>query len=90
MRPRWLRRRREARRLAEADAEALLRGMGAAAYGEARRCERDVILPDGTTHQGRTPAHWRWVALIVAKQSGHAVGLDTATWMLGGRDKARS
>jgi hypothetical protein len=26
-----------------------------------------VVLPDGTTHAGRTPAHWRRVALIVAR-----------------------
>jgi hypothetical protein len=25
-----------------------------------------VILPDGTTHAGRTPAHWRRAAIIVA------------------------
>jgi len=40
-----------------------------------------VVLPDGTTHAGRTPAHWRRVALIVAKQTGHKVGLDAATRM---------
>ncbi len=40
-----------------------------------------MILPDGTTHAGRTPAHWRRVALIVAKRTGHNVGLDTATRM---------
>jgi len=50
-------------------------------YYEARRRERDVILPDGTTHQGRTPAHWRRVALLVAKKTGKAIGLDTATRM---------
>ena len=40
-----------------------------------------MILPDGTTHAGRTPAHWRRVALILAKRTGHEVGLDTATRM---------
>ena len=50
----WLRRRQEARRLAQADAEALIRDYGAAAYREARERERDVILQDGTTHAGRT------------------------------------
>ena len=78
----WLHRRREAARLANADAEALIRDHGGAAYWEARRRERDVILPDGTTHQGRTAAHWRRVALVVAKRTGHPVGLDTATRML--------
>ena len=47
----------------------------------ARQRERDVILPDGTTHAGRTPAYWRRVALIVAKRTGHKSGLDTATRM---------
>jgi hypothetical protein len=51
----WFRRRREAARLVNADAEALIRDHGGAAYWEARRRERDVILPDGTTHQGAHP-----------------------------------
>jgi hypothetical protein len=79
---RWFQRRKEAERLVKADAEALVRNNGHEAYWEARRRERDVILPDGTTHQGRTPAHWRRVALIVAKRTGHAIGLNTATRML--------
>jgi len=33
----------------------LIRDHGAEAYSEARQRERDVILPDGTTHAGRTP-----------------------------------
>ena len=79
----WLRRRQEAYRLALADAEARsIRDHGAKAYREARQRERDVILPDGTTHAGRTPAHWRRVALIVARMTGKRVGLDTATRML--------
>ena len=84
---RWLRRRQEARRLAQADAEALIRDYAAAAYREARGRERDVvILPDGTTLAGRTPAHWRRVALIVARKAGKRIGIDTATWMLGRDD----
>jgi hypothetical protein len=82
----WFRRRREAARLANADAETLIRDHGGAAYWEARRRERDVILPDGTTHQGHSAAHWRRVALVVAKRTGHTVGLDTATRMLMARD----
>ena len=70
---RWLRRRQD---------EALIRDHGAAAYREARERERDVILTDGTTHAGRTPAHWRRVALAVARMTGKRVGLDTATRML--------
>ncbi len=77
----WLRRRRQAERLAQADAEALVRDHGAEAYREARERERDVILSDGTTHAGRTPAHWRRVALIVGRLTGKRVGLDTATRM---------
>ncbi len=78
----WLRRRQEGRRLAQADAEALIHDHGGEAYSEARQRERDVILPDGTTHAGRTPAHWRRVALIVARMTGKRVGVDTATRML--------
>ena len=78
----WLRRRRLAARLAQADADALIREHGAEAYSEARRRERDVVLPNGTTHAGRTSAHWRRVALVVAKRTGRRVGLDTATRML--------
>ena len=59
---RWFRRCLEAERLAQADAEALIRDHGGEAYSEARRRERDVILREGTPHAGRTPAHWRRVA----------------------------
>jgi hypothetical protein len=86
--PPWLRRRRQAERLAKADAEALIRDHGVEAYGEARQRERDVILPDGTTHAGRTPAHWRRVALIVARITGKRVCVDTATRMLERSDGA--
>jgi len=82
----WFRRRRQAERLAQADAEPLLRDHGGEAYGEARQRQRDVVLPDGPTHAGRTPAHWRRVALIVAKRTGHRVGLDTATRMASDAD----
>ncbi len=64
----------QAERLTQADAEALIHDHGAEAYGEARRRERDVILPDGTTHAGRTPAHWRRMALTVARMTGKRVG----------------
>ena len=75
----WLRRRRAAKRLALADADALIRDEGINAYSEARRRERDVVLPDGSTHAGRSPDHWRRVALVVANRTGHRVGLDAAT-----------
>jgi len=80
---RWIHRRQDARRLAQADAEAsFLRDHGAEAYGEARQRERDVVLPSGATHAGRTPAHWRRVALIVVRMTGKRVGVDTATRMI--------
>jgi hypothetical protein len=82
----WLHRRREAARLANADAEALIRDHGDLAYWEARRRARDVILADGRTQQGRPPEHWRRVARIAAKRTGHAVGPDAATRMLMTRD----
>ena len=78
----WLRRRRQAELPAQADAEALIRDRGAEASGEARQRERDVVLPSGATHAGRTPAHWRRAALIVARMTGKRVGVDTATRML--------
>ena len=40
---------------------------------------RDVVLQDGTTDAGRAPAHWRRVALIVARMTGKRVGVDAAT-----------
>jgi len=78
-----LRRRRQAERLAQADAEVLIKDHGGEAYGGARERECDIVLPDGTTHAGRTAAHWRRVAAIVARRVGTRVGLDTATRMLG-------
>jgi hypothetical protein len=83
----WLRRRQDARRLAQADAEALIRDHGVEAYREARERERDVILTDGTTHAGRTPVHWRRVALIAARMTGKRIGLDTATRMAKDADR---
>jgi len=43
-------------------------------------------LPDGTTYAGRTPEHWRRVALLVARMTGKRVGVDTATGLLEGGD----
>ena len=63
-----------------------MRDRGAEAYSEARQRERDVILPDGTTHAGRTPARWGRVALIVARMTGKRVGLDTAPRMAADAD----
>jgi hypothetical protein len=58
------------------------RDHGRSAYSEARQRQRDGVLSDGTTHAGRTPAHWQRVAFIVARMTGIRVGLDTATRML--------
>jgi hypothetical protein len=69
--------RQEAHRLAQADAEALIRHHGAESYKEARQRERDEVLPDGTTRAGRTPEHWRRVALIAARMTGKRVGVYT-------------
>jgi hypothetical protein len=69
-----LRRRPEARRLAQADAEALIREHVIDAYVEARRRERD-----GSERDGPEPERWRLAALAVAKMTGKRVGLDTAT-----------
>jgi hypothetical protein len=71
---RWLRRRQEARRLAQADAEALIRDYGIGAHVEARKRERE----------GTQPERWSRVALAVAKMTGYRVGLDTAARMLEG------
>ena len=63
--------------LAQADVDS-----GPEAYSEARQRERDVALLNGTTHASRTPAHWRRVALIVARMTGKRIGVDAATRML--------
>ena len=68
----WLRRRQEARRLAQVDAEALIRDHGGEAYGEARQREHDV------TPVGRRDSHrpngtaLAVVALIAAKRTALA------------------
>jgi|SRR5271166_4817634 len=84
---RWLRRRRRAERLAQVDAAALVRDHGAEAYGEARQRERDVVPPDGTTHAGRTPAHWRCVALIAARMTASR-GISPASLAAAGSTSA--
>jgi hypothetical protein len=69
-----LRRRPEARRLAQADADSPIREHVIDAYVEARRRERD-----GSERDGPEPERWRLAALAVAKMTGKRVGLDTAT-----------
>jgi hypothetical protein len=68
---RWLRR-REAHRLAQADAEAPIRDHGAEAYREARQRERDVT-PAGRRDSRRPDgAALAAVALIAAKRTALA------------------
>jgi hypothetical protein len=72
----WLRRRRQGR---AAGASRRRGAHGKRAYRQAGERERDVVLPDGTTHARRTPAHWRRVAQIAARMTGKRIGVDTAT-----------
>lgn len=55
----WLRRHQDARRLAKVDAAAHVSAITVPTLWEAPQRERDVVLPDGITHAGRTPAHSR-------------------------------
>ncbi len=75
-------------RLAQADAEALIRDHGGRAYIEARWRQRDAVLPDGTACAGRTRAHWPRVAQIVARMTGKRGGLDTGTRMHERRERS--
>jgi hypothetical protein len=55
---RWLRRRQGARRLAQADAEALIRDHGAAAYREDSGAR--VRLTDGATSRRPSASYMAW------------------------------
>jgi len=73
----WLRRRRARVRLAEADADALMKGYGDRAYEEVRRRAREAdqqTVIDGNRDRG----HWQRVSKILWKRTGRT-GLDTAT-----------
>jgi len=83
----WPRRRRQAQRLEQADAEVLIRDHGGDAYGEARQRERDgparrdnPCRPDSRA----VAVHW----FIVARKMGKRVGVDIATRMLERSDGA--
>ena len=71
----WFRKRREAEQRATERAERLIRDLGDGAYREARRGEREAL-------DDNSAAHWRRVALAVARMTGKRVGLDTATRMI--------
>jgi hypothetical protein len=73
----WFRFRREAGRLAQADAAALLRELGGdEAYWRALEIARDTVLANVPTHQGRTPDHWKQVAYLIGKETGRPVSLS--------------
>ena len=70
----WLRRRREAARLAQADAAALVREQGGdEAYWRALEIARDMVLANVPTRQGRTPDYWKQVAYLIGKETGRPV-----------------
>ena len=76
--PRWLRRRQDARRLAQADAEALIATTVPRTYREARQRER----APRDDPRGPDAEHWRARrAQSLRNGTGHKVGLDTATRM---------
>ena len=77
----WLRRRRQDARLERIHAELLIREFGDDAYWEAKRRAQDVVLPDGSTHQGHPPVHWQRVRLRIRKMTGQGPRGDTATRM---------
>ncbi len=63
----WLRRRRERIERIDAEADALLHNLGAAAYSGARRREHEASS-DAMAN------HWHRVALATAKKTGKRVG----------------
>jgi hypothetical protein len=76
-----IRQRREANRLAEADADALISRMQGQDYGEARRRERFTLVNSAVNDSLRNPAHWRRVAMIITKRTGRPADLDWAKLM---------
>jgi hypothetical protein len=75
----WLRHRRESIERIDAEADAFIHNLGAAAYSAARRREHEASSDTMVKHWGR-------VALAIAKKTGKRVGLDTATRTLEGGD----
>ena len=71
------RQRRVASERAQAEADALIKRFGNAAYEEARSRARDAqhsIVRDQTREK-----HWRRVRQLIARQTGRSRKLDTAT-----------
>lgn len=82
----FLRQNRQARRLAAADAAALIARFGDGAYGEARHRAWE-IRQGSTFDENRPEGHWDRVRRIIGRKTGRG-GLDTATRYLD--DSARS
>ncbi len=79
----WLRRRREAVKRAEAEAEAVMRTYAIEAYAETRRREREAKTKD----EAKT---WSRVAPAIARKTSKRVGLDAATRMAADPNMAAS
>jgi hypothetical protein len=79
---RWLKERRARARardeLVRADAASMIERFGDLAYSEARtrvQQEQEGIVLDANRPRG----HWARVKLRIADETGHEIGLDTAT-----------
>ncbi len=70
----WLRRRHVRPKEVEAEADALIRSLGMAAYSAARRREHEAS-------SDALAKYWNRVALAVAHKTGKRIGLDTSTRM---------
>ena len=68
----WLRRRHVRPKEVEAEADALIRSLGMAAYSAARRREHEAS-------SDALAKYWNRVALAVAHKTGKRIGLDTST-----------
>jgi hypothetical protein len=80
----WFRRRREAARLATADADALIRKYGDDAHGMAGHFEERAqlaLLADMAPFQDRTPEQWRRVAHLIAQNTHHRQSIDARARM---------
>jgi hypothetical protein len=74
----WLKNRRVRAELVRADAASLMARFGDCAYDEARKRMRQA--DEGSILDGnRPPGHWSLVRRRIADETGHEIGLDTAT-----------
>jgi hypothetical protein len=83
----WFRRRREAARLAPADADALVRKYGDDAHRMARHLEESALLAllaDMAPFQDRTPRQWRRVARLIEQNTHHRQSLEAMARMANG------